>query len=100
MSNLLFLAGATPNISPNSGGLPGLDILSGFASGAEFGALILAIIGTLVGAAIWAVASHSHNSHHAHAGRAAMLVGAFAALAVGAAPGIVSFFFGKGTGVH
>ncbi len=100
MSNLLLLAGAVPNISPNAGGLPGLNVLSGFASGAQYGALILAIIGTLVGAAIWAVASHSHNSHHAHAGRAAMLVGGLAALAVGAAPGIINFFFSHGTGVH
>ena len=48
--------------------------------------------GLLVSAAVWALASHSGNYHHASMGRRGTLISALAAFLVGAAPAIVAFF--------
>jgi hypothetical protein len=61
-------------------------------NGAEAWSLAIALLGAFIGAAIWAIASHSHNSHYAARGRMAALVSGAAALVVGAGPGLVNFF--------
>ena len=82
---------------PNPGGLPGSNVLQQLVNGAEAWALAIALLGAFVGAALWAVASHTHNHHYAARGRMAALVSAAAALVVGAAPGLVNFFERLGT---
>ena len=82
---------------PNPGGLPGSNVLQQLVNGAEAWALGLAVLGAFVGAAMWALASHSHNHQYAARGRMAALVSAAAALVVGAAPGLVNFFQHLGT---
>jgi hypothetical protein len=82
---------------PNPTGLPGSNVLQQLVNGAEAWALAIALLGAFVGAALWAVASHSHNHHYAARGRMAALVSAAAALLVGAAPGLVNFFQHLGT---
>ena len=59
--------------------------------------LAIALIGAFIGAALWAVASHSHNHQYAARGRMAALISGAAALIVGAAPGLVNFFEHLGT---
>ena len=63
-------------------------------------ALALALIGLVIGAAAWALGSHSQNYHQTYVGRRAVLVSGLAALLIGAGPAIVNFFFHAGTGVH
>lgn len=82
---------------PNPRGLPGSNVLQQLVDGAEAWALALALLGAFIGAALWAVASHSHNHHYAARGRMAALVSGAAALIVGAAPGLVNFFQHLGT---
>jgi hypothetical protein len=77
---------------PNPNGLPGSNVLQQLVNGAEAWALAIALIGAFVGAALWAVASHSHNHHYAARGRMAALISGAAALVVGSAPGLVNFF--------
>ncbi len=77
---------------PNPSGLPGSNVLQQLVDGAEAWALAIALLGAFVGAALWAVASHSHNHHYAARGRMAALVSAAAALVIGAGPGLVNFF--------
>jgi hypothetical protein len=84
---------ATPNLTA----LPGSNVLQQLVNGTEAWALAIAVIGAFVGAAVWAVASHSHNHHYAGRGRMAALISAAAALVVGAAPGLVNFFQHLGT---
>ena len=79
--------------------LPGSQVLQGLVDGAEGWALALALIGVFVGAAIWAIATHSHNPHYAGKGKGAALVSAASALAIGAGPGLVNFFSSLGTHV-
>jgi hypothetical protein len=95
-----FLAAAPPptvTATPKLGDLPGSNVLQQLVNGAEAWALAIAILGAFVGAAVWAIASHSHNHHYAARGRMAALISAAAALVVGAAPGLVNFFQQLGT---
>ena len=85
---------------PNPGGLPGSTVLQQLVNGAEAWALAIALLGAFIGAAVWAVASHTHNHHYAGRGRMAAIVSAAAALVIGAAPGLVNFFQHLGTTAH
>lgn len=85
---------------PNPGGLPGSNVLQQLVDGAEAWALAIALLGAFVGAAIWAVASHTHNHQYAARGRMAALISGASALLVGAAPGVVNFFERLGTTAH
>lgn len=82
---------------PNLTGLPGSNVLQQIVNGAEAWALSIALLGAFVGAALWAVASHTHNHQYAARGRMAALISAAAALVVGSAPGLVNFFEHLGT---
>ena len=77
--------------------LPGSNVLQQLIDGAQAWALAVALLGTFIGAGLWAVASHSHNHHYAARGRMAALVSAAAALVVGAGPGLINFFEHLGT---
>jgi hypothetical protein len=90
-----MIAGVTAH--PNLAGLPGSNVLQQLVNGAEAWALAIALLGAFVGAATWAVASHTHNHHYAARGRMAALISGASALVVGAAPGLVNFFERLGT---
>src|SRR6201995_6209316 len=77
--------------------LPGSNVLQELVNGAQAWALAIALLGTFIGAGLWAVASHSHNHHYAARGRMAAVVSAAAALIVGAGPGLINFFEHLGT---
>jgi hypothetical protein len=82
---------------PSLTSLPGSNVLQKLVNGTEAWALAVALLGAFIGAALWAVAAHSHNHHYAARGRMAALVSGAAALIVGAAPGLVNFFEHLGT---
>ena len=77
---------------PDMTGLPGSNVLQQLVNGAEAWALAIALLGAFIGAGLWAIASHGHNSHYAARGRMAALVSGAAALIIGAAPGLINFF--------
>ena len=82
---------------PDLRGLPGSNVLQQLVNGAEAWSLVIAVLGSFIGAGLWAVASHTHNPHYAARGRMAALISAASALIVGAAPGLVNFFAHLGT---
>ncbi len=88
---------AAVSAQPDLKALPGSNVLQQLVNGAEAWALVVALLGAFVGAAIWAVASHTHNHQYAARGRMAALISGASALAVGAAPGLVNFFERLGT---
>jgi Mn2+/Fe2+ NRAMP family transporter len=92
----MFLLAAV-SAHPNPKGLPGSNVLQQLVDGAEAWALAIALLGAFVGAAIWAVASHTQNHHYAARGRMAALISGASALVVGAGPGLVNFFEHLGT---
>jgi Ca2+-binding RTX toxin-like protein len=83
---------ANVSASPNPAGLPGSNVLQQIVNGADAWALAITLLGAFIGAALWAVASHTNSHHYAARGRMAALVSAGAALVIGAGPGLVNFF--------
>jgi hypothetical protein len=82
---------------PDLQGLPGSNVLQQLVNGVEAWSLVIALLGAFIGAALWAVASHTHNHQYAARGRMAALISGASALIVGAAPGLVNFFAHLGT---
>lgn len=91
---------AAVSAHPDPAGLPGSNVLQQLVNGAEAWALAIALLGAFIGAAMWAVASHTHNHQYAARGRMAALISGASALIVGAAPGLVNFFERLGTTAH
>src|SRR5436305_13442521 len=89
---VIRIAEGAVSAHPSPTGLPGSNVLQQLVNGAEAWALSIALLGAFVGAALWAVASHTHNHHYAARGRMAALISGAAAMLVGAAPGLVNFF--------
>jgi MFS family permease len=89
---------ATINIQPDNT-LPGTAQLQTLISGLGTWALMAALAGMLLGAALWALGHHSSNYQQAANGRKGLLVAGFAALIIGAAPALISFFFSLGGSV-
>jgi hypothetical protein len=92
---LSVFAGVTA--TPDPTGLPGSNVLQQLVNGVEAWSLTITLIGAFVGAAVWAVSSHTSNHHYAARGRMAALVSGASALVIGAAPGLVNFFEKLGT---
>jgi MFS family permease len=91
---------ADVSLSPNLNGLPGGAELQSLTNGLGGWALLLSLVGLVIGAVMWALGSHSQNFHQSFSGRRAVLVSALAALLIGAGPALVNFFFHAGTNVH
>jgi hypothetical protein len=91
---------ATVQVSPDTGDLPGGRVLQNLMNGIDGWALALSLVGLVVGAAAWALGSHGQNYQQSYVGRRAVLISGFAALLIGAGPGIVNFFFNTGQSVH
>jgi MFS family permease len=94
----IMLANVTLN--PDPGQLPGGNTLQQLANGIGGWALILSLVGLVIGAAAWALGAHSQNYHQSFVGRRAVLVSGLAALLIGAGPTLINFFFGAGTSLH
>lgn len=97
---LLSLAHGLPPVQPNPGDLPGGGTLWQLVDGVAGWALIGSLAALLLGAVVWAFGSHSHNVHQAVAGRRAVLASAGAALLIGGASHLITFFFNAGHSLH
>ena len=80
--------------------LPGTSELQRLAQGLEWIGIAVALIGLLVGAAMWVVGSHSQNFHQSVSGRRAVVTSALAALLIGAGPALIRLFFDQGQSLH
>lgn len=87
-------------MTPDPAQLPGGSTLQQLTDGVGGWALILSLVGMVVGAAAWALGAHSQNYQQSFIGRRTVLISGLAALVIGAAPAIVNFFFHAGQGVH
>jgi len=73
--------------------------LQSLIDGIGWWALLASLLGLIIGAATWAVGSHSNNYQHSSTGRRAVLVSGAAALLIGAAPTVLNFLYGVGQSV-
>lgn len=91
---------ANVTLSPSTSDLPGSAALQQLANGIASWALIGALVALLIGAALWAIGSHTQNMHQSMAGRRAVVTSLLAAVLIGAAPSLINFFFNTGLSVH
>lgn len=94
-----MLVAANPRnvrIDPDPKGLPGSSVLQDLVNGLAFWMLLAALAGVLIGAGVWALASHGNNHHWSARGRSGALVSAAAALVIGGAAAIINFFADMG----
>jgi len=86
------LSATDPHITPNGTGIPGLSTLQSIVGGLLTAGLIACVAGIVIAAICWALGSHNGNSRLAMSGRSGVLVGLAAALIVGGADALVTFF--------
>jgi Family of unknown function (DUF6112) len=96
----LLLAQTDLGGDPDPNGLPGSRALQSLVGGVAFWALLAALAGLIVSAAVWALSSHGGNYHHASMGKRGTVISAAAALLIGAAPAIIAFFEDLGNTVR
>lgn len=87
------------NIDPNSNGLPGIGQLRSIVGASMTIGLILAVLGLVVSAVVWALGANSSNPHLAGRGKLGVLVGLGAAIITGASVALVNFFWNVGQSV-
>lgn len=87
-------------LNPDAGALPGSPTLQSLINGIGWWGLLAALAGLVIGAATWALGSHTNNYQHASSGRRAVLVSGAAALVIGAAPAILNFLYTSGKSFH
>ena len=96
---VLMLAGVV-SMDPSASALPGRSTIQQLTNGLGWWALVAALVGLVLGAAAWALGSHTNNYQYATTGRKAVLVSGAAALVIGAAPTLINFLFEAGHGIH
>jgi hypothetical protein len=84
------------NISPNSNGLPGIQQLKSLVGASMTVGLILAVLGLIISAIVWALGANSSNPHLAGRGKLGVLVALGAAIVCGASVTLVNFFYNVG----
>jgi hypothetical protein len=94
-----ILAGVV-SMDPSASALPGQSTIQQLTNGLGWWALVASLVGLVLGAAAWALGSHTNNYQYATTGRKAVLVSGAAALVIGAAPTLVNFLFETGHGIH
>lgn len=90
---------AAPHITPNTTGLPGTSEAEKIVGALLTFGLIAAVAGVAVASITWALGSHSANPHLAGRGKTGVLVACLAAMLVGGADILVSFFATAGAAI-
>ena len=87
------------NIDPNANGLPGIGQLRSIVGASMTIGLILAVLGLIVSAVVWALGANSSNPHLAGRGKLCVLVVLGAANNPGATVALVNFFWNVGQSI-
>jgi hypothetical protein len=88
------------NVQPNSSSLPGFDTAQNLVGGLQLGTVLLCVAAVFVGAAAWAIGSHSSNYRASGGGKLAIVAGGLGALLVGFGPTLVQTLFHIGQAAH
>ncbi len=90
----------TPNVSPNKGGLPGLNAVEKGVGGVMALGLIACVAWFIIGAIRAGMAGRTNNYQQTADGKQQMLWGVIGAFAIGGASAIIAFAFRAGGGVN
>ncbi|WP_270889243.1 DUF6112 family protein [Pedococcus sp. 5OH_020] len=88
------------DIRPNSSGLPGIQALSEIVGALLTFGLVASVAGVALSAITWAIGSNSSNPHLAGRGKTGVIVAAAAAMLIGAANTLVTFFTNAGASIR
>jgi hypothetical protein len=80
------------DVSPNPSDLPGGNVIQQLLDGLAGWALFGSLAALLISAIVWALGANGGNYHAANKGKTGVMVAAFTALLVGAAPALINFF--------
>lgn len=86
-------------VSPESGGLPGLDAIQKLVNGLAALGLLACVAAFVLGAGQVGFGNHTNNYSQAADGKERLLKSAAGAFAVGAVAAVINFFYQAGTGV-
>jgi hypothetical protein len=86
-----------PGISSNTSGLPGLAQLREIVGALLTFGLVACVAALVVSSVVWGFGSNSGNPHLAGRGKTGVVVAAGAALLIGSANAIVTFFSNTGS---
>ena len=84
------------NFTPDFNAIPGAGPVQQLINGIGAFALLLSLVGIIIGGAMWGVGSLSSNYHQAAVGKRANLYSVVGAVIVGAAAALVNWAFSLG----
>jgi hypothetical protein len=90
---------ADPGVTPNTNGLPGLAAFKKIVGALLTFGLVAAVAGVAVSALVWALSSHNGNARYTDHGKVGVMVSAAAAMLIGGADAIVTFFQHAGAAI-
>lgn len=88
------------DVQPNTTGLPGITALTDMVGALLTFGLIAAVAGVALSAITWAIGSNSSNPHVAGRGKNGVLIAGAAAMLIGAANSLVTFFTNAGAAIR
>ena len=93
---MIMVAQDRVNFTPDFDAIPGAGPVQQLINGIGAFALLLSLVGIIIGGAMWGVGSLSSNYHQAAVGKRATLYSVVGAVIVGAAAALVNWAFSLG----
>jgi hypothetical protein len=93
---MLRLIAQEVNFTPDFDAIPGAGPVQTLINGIGAFALLIALVGIIIGGAMWGIGSLSSNYHQAAVGKRATLYSVVGAIIVGAAAALVNWAFTLG----
>ena len=90
----------TVDVSPNTTGLPGLAAIEKVVGALLTFGLVAAVAVVVISAVAWAIGSSSSNPHIAGRGKTGVVVAGAAAMLIGAANTLITFFANAGAAIR
>ena len=89
-----------PGVAPNGSGLPGLGTAREMTGALLTAGLIASVAALAISAAVWGFSSNAGNYHGASKGKTGVLVSCGAAVLIGGANLIITFFADAGSALN
>lgn len=90
----------TVDVTPNTNGLPGLAAIENVVGAMLTFGLVGSVAGVVISAVAWAIGSSSSNPHIAGRGKTGVIVSGAAAMLIGGANTLITFFANAGAAIR
>ena len=96
VTNMILAASTLDASHPDSTQIPLSPFIDSLTHGLEWLALILALVGLLISAGVWAAGAYSNNFSQTFNGKRGVAISAVAAVVIGFAPKLLNFLLSQG----